>query len=245
MTKRTAGGGHEKRRPASAPEPVPDPETLKLRILILTGDLLLHRGDAEEAQERYTQALALATTRKDGSEISEARVRLGRLHRYRSEGEKVDEHFRRAVEAAREADDKPRLGQACYELALGAYFRRAFPEAMEHLSAAVAAFEAGGLPAEAARSLVLIGTIHRREKAYAKAAQIYERALALHRGVCDEYQLGIAIGHVALLHFAQGERESGMRLLDESGQRLKAVGAEGEHRLLRSAADAVLVQASA
>jgi len=228
--------------------PVPDPAAtvpsaeLRRDILVLMGSLLLHRGDGDAAMERFAEAITLAEEQGDARALADAHTRMGRLFRYRNEPETASDHYERAVAQAERAKHPGLAAQAWWEWAVLAHFAGDRVTALQRLESAAQRWTEAGSDTDVARTLALMATLHRKEGALPKARRLYEEAVAKQRALCDHYELGITLGGLALLQLAEGEREEGLRTLVEGQQLLRGVNAEAESKLLRTAAEPLLVQ---
>lgn len=213
---------------------------LRRDVLMLMGNLLLHRGEGDGALDRFTEAAALAESQKLPGPLARAHVRLGRLYRYRNELEKSREHYSQAVNYGKKAKDPAATAAAYWEWALLSFFGSDQAETLELLNNAAEHWRAAGSDGDEGRALALAAQIHRSEGSFQKSAEAFQSAVDLQRGVCDHYELGIALGRLALLNVEQGERDDGLKMLSQAQSMLKKTGAEAEAKLLRTAADKLL-----
>ncbi|MHC5021085.1 MAG: tetratricopeptide repeat protein [Planctomycetota bacterium] len=219
---------------------VSDARELRRDVLMLMGNLLLHRGEGDAALDRFTEAAALAETQKQPGPLARAHVKLGRLYRYRNELDKSQEHYSQAVNHGKKAKNPAATAVAYWEWALLSYFGNDTAETLELLKNAAEQWHAAGSDGDEGKALALIAQIHRADGSFQKSQEAFQDAVELQRGVCDDYELGIALGRLALLNVEQGERDDGLKMLSEAQSMLKKTGAEAEAKLLRTAADKLL-----
>ena len=154
-------------------------------VLRWKGSILRDRGSHAAAADLYSQSLAVADTASYKAGRAHALNCLGTIAQLRGDLPAAERWYGEAARLAHRISDRRLSGMVQQNLGIIAETQDRTDEAVAHFRLALAAFEQEGQDDAVVWVLNNLGVLYTREGAYARAAEVLERALRLARDMDD------------------------------------------------------------
>jgi len=204
------------------------------------GNIYLHRGDLDKAEEHYQQILVI--DRATGNQLGEATAlgNLGIIYRRRGDLDRAKAHYQQALAIYGETDN--RLGQAQSLGNLGnVYFQRDdLDKAEEHYQQALDIDRKIDNRLGEARQLGSLGNVYANRGDTGKAEAYYKQALAIDREIGNRLDEAQDLGNLGLTYGQRGELEKARASLNEAQSIFRDIGVSGAgHQNVRQALELI------
>ena len=176
-------------------------------VLRWKGSILRDRGNHSAAADLYAQSLAVADTAAYKAGRAHALNCLGTIAQLRGDLPSAERWYGEAARLAHRINDRRLSGMVQQNLGIIAETQNRSDEAVAHFRLALAAFEQEGQNDAVVWVLNNLGLQYTREGAYARAAEVLDRALKLARDMNDTASETIVEENRAAMFLATGRFE--------------------------------------
>ncbi len=183
-------------------------EKIESPSLLSEGKELIKKGDYEQAEKKFQDALKQFTQDNNIKGVAESETYLGIGLQYQNKLKKAKEHFERALKLHEELDYKPGISRNYTNLGnLSLLIDKDFEKSIElHQKALEIAREAQDLPGES-RALTNIGYVKFRQQKLEQALTELEKALEIANKANYENTKAIALSNIGIILFTMKRYE--------------------------------------
>ncbi len=186
--------------------------------LHLQADILVERGELQQAIRQMRQALPLYQRLRNPEQQAHGELGMGRLYAMAGEPERALHHLQRAQQLAHQA--KAHNLQAVIELTQGIVLRALgrFDEALQMHQQALELFRQLNRPVNVARQIANIGLVYWSMGLVQEARWHYQQAMPLFKELNLQQDVAICLMNTALLLQAEGELDRALETCQQALQ---------------------------
>ncbi len=196
----------------------------RVKALYACGNLALHLGDYEAAQELYEQSLVIAEELGDRSGIANSLNGQGFLAGPRGDYELKRSLHKQALHVFREIKDKPGVATSLRYLADAEAFIGDYEATKALYEESLGIFRQLRDKQGIARVLLSLGILADNHGDYTGARLLYQESLELSRELDDKLRIAYSLGNLGNVALEKGEYESAGPLFSESLKMLSELG---------------------
>ncbi|MFN0058212.1 MAG: sigma 54-interacting transcriptional regulator [Planctomycetota bacterium] len=197
------------------------PDKFQAVALNNLSDIIMQRGDYQEALKQSLRSLEIRKTLNNPNDIAFSYYRIASIYRTQGEIDLAQDFAEKSLEIRREHGDKMNLGYVLKLLGDLHLLRGQYLEALRCLRQSLATFEALGNKVGRLILLDLLSAPFRQVGLYDEARQYVDKATALARELGVECHIGAAMQSQGLLHLELGELAESETCLKHAEQALR------------------------